>query len=146
MFIAPPLLFVLFIHSCFDPPLFSLGCSARGSIKPVIASLGGERWAWGVGNSFTESKHCTWGWFLLGKGQEEGMGKKYEIYLRPRVSFSLNKLLQLKIKIGWKRGGFSEGSWRVRMGIQQHGQCRSDSPGWGGIAVSSLGSRGRVQT
>jgi len=41
MFINPPLLLVLFIHSCFDPPCFSLSCSARGTIKLVICGPGG---------------------------------------------------------------------------------------------------------
>lgn len=130
------------IHVIYSQLLWSSSLQSRlqckGQHKTCDWKPWWERWAWAVGNFLhTEEALHLRVIFCWEKGKRREW-EKYEICLRPRVSFCLNKLLKLKIKIGWKRGGYSEGSWRVRMWIEQH---RSDSPGWGGISVSSLGSR-----
>lgn len=136
MFKTPPLLLVLFTHSCFDPPFFSLGCSARGTIKLVMWSRGGEGWAGAKGRSSVRNKHSTCGWSLLGKGQGKGMGKKDKISPRPRVPLCLNKLLWfLKKKKSLKEGRVW---WRELEGESVNSAAPawwSGSLRWGGIAV-----------
>lgn len=128
MFIAAPLLFVLFIPSCFDPPLFSLGCSARGSIKPVIGSPGGrdELGQWEIPSH--RASTAPEGDFLLGKGQEEGMGKIWNMFEAKSV-FLFKQTFEVKNQNRLKEGRVQ---WRELEGenVNWAAQIWQSGVGW----------------
>lgn len=146
MIVTPLLLLALFIRSCFDPPFFSLSCSARGRVRPVVCSPAGEGWAGpgedpGCGASTAHERDFCW---EKGRG---GSGKKERTSRTERASL-FKQTCNLKNKQKsylWLNEGRRQWRWRemegksVTWAVQLR---RSGSLRWGRLLCLQPRQRG----